>query len=395
MKSFFDFLIEGKRNLEFNLNDAKGKAFEILAGSHLKHGSGKDGHPAGYLSHYRDENENSPQEVLNYIKNELDKRHPGMYNEINEHAKGAAEHMRNQLKANGHHTLKDIAWTSQPSDHKSFTGEEDPNSDADVMVHTNKGPIGLSLKYGTQKQPNLRNPGLASIEDLAGLKKGEITSLYNQHNENLKGLGFNQTADKNHAAYKADKNSEASKSAEQSSLDARRAIAKKWQDGYSAMKSDQLKQKIISLVSPETKFEHYRIHSRPTSTGVVHHMGGIQDEVNDMLNHYAEFKAVPHSGEGISAQILGRHHGSEDWHPVISHAVKNTSGPMKGMAGTTKLGLRAPSNKTPKVKKTEPTVKPAPAAPEPESKHPIVAASTHGGKQFYSPSEQEHILGLA
>lgn len=351
MKSFLNFLIEGKDNSEFNLNDAKGKAFEILAGSHLKHGSGKDGHPAGYLSHYRDENQNSPQQVLSYIKSELDKRHPGMYNEINDHARAAAAHMREQLKKNGHHTFHDIAWTSQPSDHKSFTGEEDPNSDADVMLKTNKGPIGISLKYGTQKQPNLRNPGLNSIEELAGLKKGEITSLYNKHNENLKALGFNQTADKNHAAYKANKNSEESKAAEQSSLAARREIAKKWQNGYSAMNSDQLKQKIISLVSPETKFEHYRMHTRPTASGVEHHMGGIKDEVNSLLNHYAEFKAVPHSGEGISAQILGRHHGSEDWHPVVTHSVKNTSGPMRGMAGTTKLGLRAPSTKTQKVKK--------------------------------------------
>lgn len=361
MKSFLDFLLEGKGNAEFNLNDAKGKAFEILVGSHLKHGSGKDGHPAGYLSHYRDENENSPREVLNYIKTELDKSHPGMYDEINNHAKGAAENMREHLKKGGHHTFHDIAWTSQPSDHKSFTGEEDPNSDADVMLKTNKGPIGVSLKYGTQKQPNLRNPGLASIEELAGLKKGEITGLYNQHNQNLKQLGFTDTAEKNHKAYKADKNSQAAKAAEQSSLSARREMARKWQDGYSAMNSDQLKNTITSLVSPETKFEHYRLHTRPTASGVEHHMGGIQDDVNRLLSHYAKFKAVPHSGEGISVQVLGKHHGSDEWHPVITHSVKNVSGPMKGVAGTTKLGLRAPSNKPAKQttpEKTETAVAP-------------------------------------
>jgi len=386
MITFLNFLREGKGNAEFNLSDSKGKAFEILAGSHLKHGSGKDGHPAGYLSHYRDENENSPSQVLNYIKKELDERHPGMYDEINNHAREAAEHMRKHLKDNGHDTFHDIAWTSQPSDHKSFTGQEDPNSDADVMLRTNKGPIGISLKYGTQKQPNLRNPGLNSIEELAGLKKGEITSLYDKHNENLKNLGFTNTAKKNHEAYKANKNSPEAKAAEQSSLDVRRQIAKKWQDGYAAMNSDQLKNTIVSLIAPETKFEHYRMHTRPTGSGLQHHMGGIQDEANEMFKHYAEFKAVPHSGEGITAQILGRHHGSDEWHPVISHGVKNTSGPMKGIAGTTKLTLRAPKVKNIKSPSLENKVTPA----KPKT---LNHEANIGNKQFYSPSEQEHIQG--
>jgi hypothetical protein len=377
MLKFKEYIVEAKDNDEFNLNDAKGKVFEILLGSHLHHGSDKNGNPNEFLSHYRDENKNSPQQVLSYIKDELDKRHPGMFNEINSHAKDAAEHVRKHLIKDGHHTIDSAAWTSQKTDHKSFTGEEDPNSDADVMIKTNHGPIGLSLKYGTQKQPNLRNPGLNSIESLANLKKGEVTDLYDKHQEKVADLGFKGSIEQNHKKYKENKNSPEAKEAEASSLGTRREIAKKWQDGYSRMSSDELKNKIVSLVSPETKFKHYRIHTRPTASGVEHHMGGIQDDVNDLLKNYAEFKAVPHSGEGISAHIMGRHHGSDEWHPVVSHSVKGVSGPMKNFAGTTKLLLR---NKKAAPKETK-------KATSVEKDKPKKINNDMHGQQFYADHE--------
>lgn len=372
MFNFLQFLSEGAKNKEFNLNDAKGKLFEILAGSHIKHGSDKSGKPAAFLTHYRDENGSSPQAVHDYIKSELEKRYPGMYNQINDHARQAAQRAKDYLKSQGHHTVNEVAWTSQKADHKSFTGVEDENSDADIMLHTNKGPIGVSLKYGTQKNPNLRNPGLDSIEQLAGLKKGKITGLYNQHQKNIRDLGYTGSQGDNHEEFKADKNSKRAMAAVESGLRTRREIAKTWQNGYAAMNSDQLREKIVSLVSPETKFEHFRMHSRPTASGVDHHIGHIQDDIRNALSNYAEFKAMPHSGSGISVQILGRHHGSDEFHPVITHGVKGTSGPMKGMNGTTKLSL-----KTPKVAKVKP-----PSTPEERG------SGEHGGKSFYGPGEQ-------
>jgi hypothetical protein len=367
MLRFLEFITEAIGNKEFNLSDSKGKLFEILAGSHLKHGSDKNGEPADFLSHYRDEDGNSPRNIHNYIKEEMEKRHPGMYSEINDHAREAAEHLRNNFKKDGHHTLHDIAWTSQPSDHKSFTGLEDPNSDADIMVRTNRGHVGVSLKYGSQKEPNLRNPGLASIETLAGTKKGEIVNMYNEHQNKVRDIGYTKTSAENHRIYKANKNTPEAKAAEESSLQTRRKIAQKWQNGYAKMSSDQLKDKILSLASPETVFPHYRLHTRTgLSSGVEHHMAGVTKELEDGLSHYAEFKAVPHNGEGITAQILGRHHNTNTWHPVIDHGVKGTSGPMKGMNGTTKLKLRPPKQEKQTVSAKE---------------------ASHGGSNFYSPSE--------
>lgn len=368
MLKFYNFLIEGAGNKEFNLNDAKGKAYEILAGSHLRHGTNKKGLPNNFLTHYRNEEGKSPSEVLAYIKKELDKRSPGAFEQINEHARQGSDRMRAFLKKQGHHTIHDVAWTSQKADHKSFTGEEDPNSDADVMLRTNKGPIGISLKYGTEQHPNLRNPGLNTIEQLAGLKGGSIVSEYNKHQDRLKALGFTGKQDQNHEIFKANKNSKKAVAAVNSGLQARREIAKKWQNGYAAMNSDQLRNTIVSLVAPPTKFEHFRMHTRPMASGVSHHMGTIQDEVRDSLNHYAEFKAEPHSGDGISVRILGRHHGSNDFHTVVEHGVKGTSGPMKGMNGTTKLKTKPP--KVQKVKSSE-----------------EMGSGQHGGKNFYGPQE--------
>ena len=367
MLKFSQFLAEAKNNTEFNLNDAKGKLFEILVGSHLKHGSDEKGAPANFLTHYRDEDGKSPKGVHDYIMKEMEKRHPGMYAEINDHARGAADHLRQNLQNDGHHTLHDIAWTSQPSDHKSFTGLEDPNSDADIMVKSNKGHTGISLKYGSEKQPNLRNPGLSSIENLAGLKKGDIVNMYNDHQNNVRDIGFTGTSAENHRTYKANKDTPEAKAAEQSSLETRRKIAQKWQNGYAKMSSDQLKDKILSLASPETVFPHYRLHTRTgLASGPEHHMAGVTKELEDGLSHYAEFKAVPHSGKGITAQILGRHHNSNSWHPVVEHGVKATSGPMKGMNGTTKLKLRPTKESKPSVSMKE---------------------TSHGGSNFYSPSE--------
>ena len=369
MISFYEYLIEQR---DFNLNDAKGKLYEILVGSHIKHGADDEGYPANFLTHYRDEEGKSPEAVHNYLRDELRSRHPGMYEDINEHAREAAEHLKEHVKEEGYHTFHDIAWTSQPSDHKSFTGVEDPNADADIMIKTNKGPIGVSLKYGSEKQPNLRNPGLNSIESLAGLKKGEITSLYNEHQNNIRDLGYTGTIAQNHKDYKSNKNSEQAKAAEQSSLETRRKIAQKWQNGYANKTSEELRKTILDLASPETVFPNYRMHTRTGLTsGTQHHVGEVTQELEDVLSHYAEFKSVPHEGSGITAQILGRHHGSDDFHPVVEHGVKGTSGPMKGMSGTTKLKLRAPAGKV-------------------VERHPDETAEigTHGGKDFYGPGEK-------
>ena len=107
-----------------------------------------------------------------------------------------SDHLRQELAKRGHTDLQDVAWTSQKGDHKAFTGEEDPNATADIMVKSKneKGienrPIGISLKYGTEKNPNLKNPGLDAMEKLSNLKEKALDKLRQAHYDVLKSLGY-------------------------------------------------------------------------------------------------------------------------------------------------------------------------------------------------------------
>jgi len=365
MLKFVSFLIEAskkpKKEKAFNLNDAKGKLYEILAGSHLIHKTHKSGAPNKFLSSYRDEEGKSPQDVHNYIKSKLDELHPGMYHTINQHAAAAAEHMRNQLAADGHHTIHEGAWTSQAGDHKRFTKEDDPNSDADIMLKTNQGHIGISMKYGGNKDMNLRNNGLDSLEDMAKLKNGELTGARERHQTLTHNLGIH-----NHDEYKRmrdegtpdEKKSVAA--ADESALNTQREMAKHLTNGLANnLSSEDLRQYVKDRVAPQTKFKHYRIHTRTdNSGGATHHMNDIQDDAAK-LDHFEHFRVVPHKG-GISAKIEGRRIGSEKYEPVLDQAIKKVSGVTKGFASSTKAPYAskaygpAPKRETEPVKTTGP-----------------------------------------
>src|SRR6185312_1119590 len=58
-----------------------------------------------------------------------------------------------------------VAWTPirdteiSQGDHFKFTGKQDPNADGDVGIQTSKGIIFISAKFGSERNPGLRNPG--------------------------------------------------------------------------------------------------------------------------------------------------------------------------------------------------------------------------------------------
>lgn len=379
MESFIRFIIEAVKPREsFNVSDAKGKAFEVLLGSHLHHGTKKNGQPNKFLDHYRDEDGKSPQEIHDYIKSELDKHQPGMYNQINTHAQQAAQHVRTQLAAAGHHTIDRAAWTSQKSDHKSFTGEDDPNSDADVMLHTNKGPVGLSLKYGETKDMNLRNNGLDSLEKMAKLKKGALSSIRDQHVDNVR----NKIGIKTHQDYKAVRGSVEAKRAEQSALSAQRLMTKHISDGLSNnLDSDDLKQYVKDRIAPQTKFPHFRLHTRPTGDGsqAENHMSNMQDDADKLDSDFEDFRVKPHNGSNITARIEGKRKGSSSYEPVLDQSIKKGSGPLKGFASTTKAPFLS---KQPKI--ASDNVKPISAPKATQDKKPVKPRkeATFGGAKW-------------
>ena len=400
--NFAIYLEEGKFDTSDKLlNDYKGKLFEILAGSHLHAGTHSSGAPNKMIEHFRDENGATPQQIHDNIKAHFDKTHPGLYDQISKHAKEAAHHIRGEIAAQGHNTIHHAAWTSQPGDHESFTSHKDPNSDADVMLRTNKGPIGISLKYGSMDKPNLRNPGFGSTERKTGMQKGELDMERQVHAQNLKDEGIAPGKAGHEQAKQWEKSGTPQQKAamarlRDSALNVQRNVAQKTQNQLSKMSSDQLKTYVGDTISPKTKYQHFRYHALVNDkTGDASpHMSDMSQDRNK-LDNFEEFRALPHDGKNISIRIHGRRVGSSTWEPVLEHGVKKGSGVTKGFALTTKapfLTEKKPK-KTMDLSNAPPAVDLPPAPKKPKAqkvKQPITSEGhgEHGGNDFYGPSEK-------
>lgn len=209
-----EMLLEAALTKELE-NDDKGKMHELLLAKYL--------HPDTKLpEHHRSESENdehagTPQQVHDRLKKKIGE---GAYNEIDDHAKQTAEHIKKHLEQAGHtgngNHIGQVFWTSnadkpnKPGDHEKTTGVKDVNSNADLIVRTHDkngkttGHVGVSAKYGSNK-PNYRNPGLESMEKTAGLPRGSMKALTDAHHEHMEKLGYNGSADQRNIQYKIDK----------------------------------------------------------------------------------------------------------------------------------------------------------------------------------------------
>lgn len=335
--SFKVYLIEKGMAEISNLNDAKGKLFELLVGGHLKHGSNEKGMPNGWATHYRQKGD-EPQDIHDKIKKYLDKESPGSYKEILKHSLDAADHLRKELAARGHHTIDDVAWTSQKGDHEAFTGKEDPNATADVMVKSRnaKGepnePIGISLKYGTEKDPNLKNPGLLAMENLAKMKPKALDKLRQGHYDVLRSLGYGDevgsAAAKQRYNELFEKGSRIAKKGDEHALETQRQISKNFSSALSAAAKqdpEHLKEVVKKLIFPPTVYTTLRHHTHVGPQGAaLHHTNDTNDEAEKTASAFEEYRVRPHTG-GVSAVIEGRRKGSDTFEPAINISTKTTS----------------------------------------------------------------------
>jgi hypothetical protein len=331
------FLLERGMAEINNLNDAKGKLFELLVGGHLKHGTEKNGIPKGWATHYRAEGD-GPQDIHDKIKKYLDTHHPGSYEEIAKHSKDAADHLKNELTQRGHHIIDDVAWTSQKSDHKSFTDEEDPNATADLMIKSRdqKGnvnkPIGISLKYGTQKDPNLKNPGIETLENLSALKDKTLDKLRQSHYSVLRSLGYGDkvgsAAAKERYNQLYTQGSDVAKKGDEDALNTQREISKAVTKGLTAASKkdpNHLREVVKRLIFPPTTFQTLRHHTHVGPKGAaLHHTNDTEEEAEKTANAFEEYRVRPHSG-GVTSVIEGRRKGSEQFEPAINLSTKTTS----------------------------------------------------------------------
>jgi hypothetical protein len=387
MLKFNSFLAEAakkkKKEILENENDASGKLYEILSGSYLKHGYNPNtGKPNKFMTHFRDENGDSPEEIHDRIK----KSFPDLYDDTNTRAKGAADHLRGYLSENGHDDLHDVAWTSQPSDHESFTGEADPNSDADIMFMSKnpdgsiKEPVGVSLKYGKQLDPNLRNQGMSAIEDMAGLESGSLSDLRKKHYDFIRDQGVAPGV-AGDAQYKelAKAGHPTAAAIDDHALNMQRNMAALFAKGMQNKSSEEIKRIVSGIIAPPTKFQHLKMQSRINPNGsVTHKVEKMREHTDRTLNQYEEYRMRPHEG-GISTVIEGRRMGQTNFEPAVQIGFKKS----RTFSGH---GF-ASFAKAPMLRERQNRGSSEPSSVVNKSKEEA-GSGEHGAKSFYGPGEK-------
>jgi hypothetical protein len=138
-------------------SNTKGVLHELLVGYHLNGGK--------HMEKHKDVDGSSPEEAHDKLKSSMSQED---YNNINEKAKYAAEHVKGSLKEHG--KIHAIHWTSKPGDiHRSTGIHSSQTEDAsDIVVTTKKGNKtkhhGISLKVTDRKTGHVpvSNPGMNS-----------------------------------------------------------------------------------------------------------------------------------------------------------------------------------------------------------------------------------------
>jgi hypothetical protein len=184
--------------------------------------------------------------------------------------------------------------------------------------------------------------------------------------------------------------------ANRNALSTQRAMAKKIADGLTARSKtdpDFLRNHVRNTISPETTYQHFRLHTRPDDKGnATHHLSDMQDDASK-LDDFDHFRVVPHDGQTISYRIEGRRRGSTVYESVLDQGIKKGSGPMKGFAGMTKAPFLTKKDKgkelvspdkVKKVKAAKPKMKTAPVMAAPVAREPTPqedAMTNEGGRE--------------
>jgi len=381
--------------------DDKGKLHELLLSKYL--------HPDTDLpAHHRSMSENedhagTPQQVHDRLQKKVGEE---AYNEIDSAAKGTATELKKHLEKEGHLSknvqIGNVHWTSNadkpnsPGDHEKTTGVKDVNSNADLILtlKDKSGKIvgyhGVSAKFGTNKEPNYRNPGVDSLEKMSGLESGTINKALASHHSDMEKLGYTGTIADRHAKYKVDtmgidkvksekkrldtlvntgrklskkeqtlhKNlnlfhdaHDKSKDkqsfldqaerrgamAEESARISKGIVAKKFTEGMTKKSDPELRQILKDNISAKTVIPHTVAHSlidkeSGKSTPIIKNSEGIADD------HLDNFEGLHMAQkEGASSTIKGYNTKTRKISNVATFGIKNQSGPHTGLNATLTL----------------------------------------------------------
>jgi len=208
-----EFLTEAKNTRE---NDDMGKFNELEFARHLS----EDG---SLPEHHRSVGKEDPAhngDPTTVHGNILSRLHPEKADLYSKGAKDSAEAWKRKMVKKGEKVGR-VFWTSNrdtvrkngdltPGDHFKTTGEHDPASNADVIAqitdhegkHVRWEPI--SAKIG-KNDPNLSNPGIASLEKMSNHEEGHFAAMEGPHTDHVKSLGYHQgSREDRHAQWKSD-----------------------------------------------------------------------------------------------------------------------------------------------------------------------------------------------
>ncbi len=272
--------------------DAHGKLFELRVAHHLS-----KIHGLGNVEHYRHEGK-TPQEIHDIHRKTVGEQ---SYKQIDAHAQGAAQHISNHLATHGHKKLTHVVWTSNgASDIKHFTGKDDPNNKADLMVKSSAGFHGVSLKL-TKSAPVLGNEGYGNTAKHFG---GDPKKISEPHlaaqNKGLKKLGY--TGVKNHERFKTfrDSTKPAAKAhtAQVNSLStkARSGIASSFAKHLSTLSQGELHSKLSSKLSSPS-VHPVIVHQTNPKTG--EHNSYDENHNANLLNKHKGNLKVTASGTNV------------------------------------------------------------------------------------------------
>ena len=275
----------------------------------------------------------SPEEAHDKLKATMT---PAQYNEINNKAKAAAEHIRSQLSHHG--DIHDIAWTSKAGDIKRTTGidssqEEDPS---DIIATTiNGGKIkhhGISLKVTEKKT------GHVPVSNLGMEKTHGGAELLNQHRDGLREtfpiLKTLQNKDLRKQWMKQNPDAEAE--IKKRNSQALNNVAQNMSDRLSALPKDQYINHIRSVMAakptPMQTLGHTHIrHTAYGSNGnySFHHM----DPANEHEHILSDPENITHERKGTS--VVFSHKGK----PFARHRIKfeSQSDPLSSVKGSGEL----------------------------------------------------------
>ena len=302
--------------------DSLGKRRELGLGRALNNGQPVDS--------YRSEGKTPEQMYDNHAK----KLHGENYNDDPTHVRAVdsdtrgAQEIKNYLKRRGHGNVVKTVWTSQPSDHESETGVNDPNSTADNVITTDKktngnaNKIGISVKTGKTGTINWDNPGLNRLIDLSGVDLQQHTI---PHKELTNELGTGSS----HKLYKELRDSsdvkDQAKAAliKSSSNNMNQAVARDFHGGLANMSHEQLKDVIVRAVSPPTHLTHIVSHQILDKNGheKAHHIFDEHEHVNDYLNNFESFHMQPLKPGQTSVTIHGRHKKTGKIMPIAKWSI--------------------------------------------------------------------------